>query len=185
MERDSNVAWFVDFKDDMLLMSNAGDLVIQSESDDKIRNPIIYVKERKSLINSFILNKGLRIEMKIRKVNVCEINPIILMIRINQSDELIYGQWLNLLNREDAMNLIDINYMKYICIRFIDTNNNLINQITIPNNFYNKVKDLIIPCIYDAKWTYRKFESAVVYVNSTVKSKADLFHTRRRVYKKK
>lgn len=182
MELVKDNKYFFDFKNDCILSSNIGDMIL-TEDEENTYNPIIYIKENYSKIKSMMLNNVMQIEMKIRQVKVEDVEPIILMIRIDKNDNLVYGQWFNILNKTDIMSLINLNYTNRVCIRFIDIRNRPITEIIIYNKLMDNIKDIIIPKVYKASWQKEKFSSAVKFINSSIDNKGEMYHSRKKIYK--
>lgn len=139
--------------------------------------PIIYIKESYGNIHHIIsLLPNLKIEIKDLIYRGGYAISLILMIRLNLSDNLIYGQWFNKYNEKDRELIKGIVFQDYLNFCIVDVD----KRVRIRFRYRN----IYIKCIWnhfkinesDIKWSQEMFESEIMSLNSIVSSKKDMFN---------
>lgn len=176
-------SYFFNFDNDKLFSSNRGDMTVVNLKSDKVGGPVIYIKERVSKIISLRVKESIEIDFKIKRMKIDEVEAIILFIRINRDDNLIYGQWFNILDKDDVFNLIDLNYINEVTMKFINHKNQVISELSVKNTLKGKIKSFIVPLIYSANWKSTSFDEKIRVVKNIVNSNSELYHSRKRIYK--
>lgn len=181
--KNNRESYFFNFDNDRLFSSKIGDMVLCNLEEDNVEGPTIYIKEKISKIKSLTIADSIEIDFKVKRIKIDEVEAIMLLIKINKDDNLIYVQWFNLLDRTDVFNLIDLNYIKNTTIKFIDYKNQVISEISVKNTLKDKIKPFIIPMIYSANWKSKSFDKKICFVKNSVTSNSELYHSRKRIYK--
>lgn len=160
--------------DEKLLKSmKAGDMLLLNLKNIISIEPIFYIKEEKGYIER--LKHIYNSEFKSIIFKNYYIDVLLVMVRFNKNDRLIYGQWFNRCNKRDKRNIKNILLNDEIKFNVINEE----NQVIVQHTFENCIKDRLSEYIMSGsnkKWNQEMFDNAVSVANSNFNSKSAFFN---------
>lgn len=131
--------------------------------NDKLEQPCFFIKERDAKIEELINRKYISYE--VRFFTVGRVIANIILFIFDEDNENIYGQWINIYNKTDKKNFIELNFKENIYIVLIDKNN-IVKHIDIYENpFRNNVRKIFKKDNKKVVWSQKEFEEAISIFN--------------------
>lgn len=147
------------------------------KSEDYLDNyPKFYIKENNNNILDIIRDRE-NLIVQLRKIIIDGgyANPLIIMLRLNDNDKYIYGQWFNKYNEKDRDLVKEIIFQDKLEFCIVNINNRVQIRFKCENIYKKSIWNYFKVTNNDRRWSKEMFESEVIAINLNLKSKKDLF----------
>ena len=101
-----------------------------------------YLKEKLGIINSIIDISTIEVKNTTAKINGQ--TSLILLFRFANNNKYLYGRVYKPSNKNDREHLEMFLFQKEIPLIFVDSSNNIVKTVTIPNDFKKDIRNFII-----------------------------------------
>lgn len=155
---------------------DVGNMILFKSNESYVREPIFYIKETNNNIKNIIKNaKNFKCELKDIVIRGEEYNPLIIMIRLNDCDKYIYGQWFNKYNNTDRELIKEIVFQDKLNFCIVNVDYKVCMRFRCKNIYKGRIWDYFKISQWDKRWSQEMFESEVTSINLSLKSKKELF----------
>lgn len=160
-----------------LTKMNVGNMMLFKSEETSVEGPVFYIKETNNNISNIIIRKAqhLKVQLKDTIINGVYSNPLIIMVRLNDDDNYIYGQWFNKYNNTDRELMKEIVFQDKLNFCIVNVNSRVYVRFGCKNiyrvsvwNYFKILKD-------DKRWSQEMFESEVAAINSILRIKVNLY----------
>lgn len=148
-------------------------LLCKTEESSQI-GPVFYIKENINNIRTML--PKITVKFQDIYINCGYSTPLILMIKINDNDDLIYGQWFNKYNKTDRELIKEILFQDKLNFCIVDNYNNCRVRFKCANIYKKSIWEYFKIKENDKRWSQAMFESDVSAIGSCLKSRAELFN---------
>lgn len=156
---------------------NVGNMLLFKSKESSIDEPVFYIKETNNNIENIIKNaSNLNVQLNNFIMNGSYSKPLIIMIRLNDNNEYIYGQWFNKYNNIDRELIKEIVFQDKLNFAIVNAKNRVYIRFSCENIYKVSVWEYFKISKDDKKWSQQMFESDVITINSSLKSKEELFY---------
>lgn len=155
---------------------NVGNMILFKSKDDFGDEPTFYIKETNNNIRNIIRSaNNLKVQLKDIIINRAYSSPLIIMLRLNDNDEYIYGQWFNKYNNTDRELIKQIVFQDKLNFCIVNIDNRVFMRFKCKNIYKVSIWSYFAISKECRKWSQDMFESDVIAINSELKSKKELF----------
>ena len=155
---------------------NVGNMMLFKSEESSVDEPVFYIKETSNNIGNIIRSAhNLKIQLKDIVISGAYSNPLIIMLRLNDDDEYIYGQWFNKYNNTDRELIKEIVFQDKLNFCIVNIDNRVYMRFKCRNIYKASIWEYFRISKDDKRWSQEMFESEVIAINSRLKSKKELF----------
>lgn len=155
---------------------NVGNMILFKSKEDFGDEPTFYIKETNNNIGNIIRSaNNLKVHLKDIIINGAYSNPLIIMLRLNDNDEYIYGQWFNKYNNTDRELIKQIVFQDKLNFCIVNIDNRVFMRFKCKNIYKVSIWSYFTISKECKSWSQDMFESDVIAINSELKSKKELF----------
>ena len=155
---------------------NVGNMILFKSKDDFGEEPTFYIKETNYNIGNIIRSaNNLKVQLKDIIINGGYSNPLIIMLRLNDNDEYIYGQWFNKYNNTDRELIKQIVFQDKLNFCIVNIDSRVYMRFKCKNIYRTSIWEYFRISKEGKRWSQEMFESEVIAINSRLKSKKELF----------
>lgn len=131
--------------------------------NDKLEQACFFIKERDAKIEE-IINRTY-VNFEVRSFTLGRVIANLILFIFDEAYENIYGEWINIYNKTDKKNFIEINFKEWIYIVVIDENNVVKHIDTYQNPFRNNIGKIFKKDKIKAAWSQKEFEMEISIFN--------------------
>lgn len=155
---------------------DVGNMILFKSNESSVREPVFYIKETNNNIANIIRNaENLKCQLKDIVIRGGYCNPLIIIIRLNDEDRYIYGQWFNKYNNKDRELIKEIVFQDKLNFCIVNVDNRVYVRFKCRNIYKISIWEYFKISQDDNKWSQEIFESEVISINSRLHSKKELF----------
>lgn len=139
-----------------------GDMLLLNPRNE-FDQPCFFIKEKDIKIKELINSNYMQYE--IRYFTLGRVTAYLLLFIFDEENENIYGEWINIYNKTDKINFIEINFKNDIHIAIIDEKNQIKKMYAYDNPFKNKIGEIFKKRVGKPIWSQKEFEMEVSIFN--------------------
>ena len=151
-----------------------GNVLLFKSKESSIEGPVFYIKEDISKVSKTL--PKISIQLKDIVINWGYSSPLMLMVKLNNDDNLIYGQWFNKYNNTDRELFKEILFQDKLNFCIVDRYNNCKIRFNYTNIYKKAIWGYFKINENDRKWSQKMYESDIIAITETLESKAQLFN---------
>lgn len=130
---------------------------------DKLEQPCFFIKERDVKIKELANRRYL--DYEVRYFNLGRVTAYLILFIFDEEHENIYGEWINIYNKTDKINFIEMNFKDDLYIVFINEHN-MVKYVDIYENlFRNNIGKIFKKDSKQMVWNQKEFETEISIFN--------------------
>lgn len=154
-----------------------GNMMLFKSKESSINSPVFYIKENNKNIKDIVRNlENFTIQLRDIVIYGGYCNPFIIMLRLDEEDKYIYGQWFNKYNNKDRDLIKEIIFQDKLEFCIVNIDNRVQIRFNCRNVYKKSIWNYFKISSNDRRWSKEMFESEVIAINLQLKRKKDLFY---------